>query len=119
MVRSLRTSLKQEGIDVMGTSDRIQLARLLRQGRYELAVVDSLTSIAELSCDFYGAHVVLAVRKGQADWSAAQERDIYGYISVDAGASELAARLRAIARRARLRDGDSGIYSFPPFLRHA
>lgn len=100
-MRRLAASLAKEEIEVVST---IQAPR---QGRFDLAVVESSVEGAETVCrnikQLWGIPVVLMVKGEQADWERLQSLDSDAYIPEGIGATELAARLRAVVRRRRNR----------------
>jgi len=102
MVRSLTTSLAEERIKVVGTSNGGEAIALLKQHRFDIAVVDSLVKEAELACrcirDCWHIPVVLMGSLRLADWERLQSLGVDGYISEPAGAAEVAARLRSVMR---------------------
>ena len=97
IIRRLSASLAKEEIEI------VPAMLVPKQGRFDLAVVDSSVEGAETVCrnikQLWGIPVVLMVRGRQADWERLQSLDIDAYIPEEIGATELAARLRAVVRR--------------------
>ena len=102
MVRRLTTPLAREGIEVVGFSKVPEAVALLRQERFDLAMVDSQIEEAGLVCHCISKlgciPVVLVIRRTQADWRKLQSLDADGFIPDWAGQTELAARLRSVVR---------------------
>ena len=97
IIQRLSTSLAKEEIEVVSTT------RVPGQERFDLAIVDSSVERAETICrnikQLWGIPVVLMITGGQADWERLQSLDSDAYIPGEIGATELAARLRAVVRR--------------------
>ncbi len=103
MTRRLTASLTGDGIEVVGLSEMRDAVALLKQERFDLAVVDSLIGeagafchcVSELGC----VPVAVMIREAQGDWRKLRSLDADGFIPDWVGRAELAARLRAIVRR--------------------
>ena len=103
MIQRLTASLVGEGIDVVGTSDRLEMMALLNRERFDIAMVSSLAGETEASCrcirGLWGIPVVSVVEEEETDWERLQRLDPDGYIKDELGGTEVAARLRAVVRR--------------------
>ena len=103
MIRRLTASLAGDGTEVLGLSEMREAVALLKQERFDLAVVDSLIGeagafchcVSELGC----VPVAVMIREAQVDWRKLRPLDADGFIPDWVGRAELAARLRAIVRR--------------------
>jgi len=102
MIRSLIASLAEERMKVGGTSNGGEAIALLKQHRFDIAVVDSLVKEAEPACryvrDCWHIPVVLMGNLRLAYWERLQSLGVDGYISEPVGAAEVAARLRSVVR---------------------
>jgi len=104
VTRRLTTSLAEEGIRVISASDGLDgMMALLKQGEFDLAVVDSLAEEAEAACrrinELRAIPLVLVVGKRETDWERLQSLGADGYVPENTGKAQLAARLRAVVRR--------------------
>jgi len=103
MVERLSRSLERQGFELVHLSETQQFVGQLRQKRCDLLLVDGLVKDADIVCRLITklreVPVILMVDKKQADWGKLQSLDIHGYIPSGVRGTELAARLRAIARR--------------------
>lgn len=103
MARRLTASLVNDEIEVVDPSEMREAVALLKQGRFDLAIVDSLIGeagafchcVSELGC----VPVAVMIREAQVDWRKLRPLDADGFIPDWVGRAELAARLRAIVRR--------------------
>lgn len=104
MIKKLSVFLAREGIEMVGTSDRVdKMITLPEQGGFDLAIVDSQAETTEAAChhikEIWDMPVVLIVNRRQADWERLQSLDADGYLAEEAENGELVARLRAMLRR--------------------
>lgn len=103
MIRNLTNSLAREGIEVMGTTDRLEMMDLLERGGFDLAMINISVERVEAICRrikrLRRIPVVLVVGNKQANWERLQSLDTDGYISEGLRPIEMAARLRAVVRR--------------------
>ena len=108
-VQRLTTSLAGKGVELVSLCETVEAITLLKQERFDLALVDSLVEEAETICRGIKGlgciPVALIVNKKRADWGRLQSLGIDGYIPHEANGAELAARLQAIARRYSLNRG--------------
>ena len=92
-----------EGVELIELSEALDTITLVRQGKYDLVVVDGLAQGADTICNILGQTgnipVVLLLGRTKADWSKLQSLSVSGYVRREAEGAELAARLKAIARR--------------------
>lgn len=103
MTRRLTASLPDDGIEVVGLSEMQEAVALLKQEKFDLAIVDSLIVEAGMFCRYISelghVPVALVIREAQADWMKLQSLDADGFIPDWVGRAELTARLKAIVRR--------------------
>ena len=103
IARRLIASLAEEGIELVRLSELTEAITLVKRERFDLALVDSLGEEAETVCRCIGelgcVPVVLMVDRTRADWARLQSLGIHGYLPRGANGAELAARMRAVARR--------------------
>jgi DNA-binding NarL/FixJ family response regulator len=101
LIQGFIDSLVGEEIEVVGSSDKLEAAALLKQQNFDLAVVDSPAEdedpwhfVSQLS----DIPVMLMVEE-EANWDKLEQLDVDGYISEKAPGPLLAALLRAVVRR--------------------
>lgn len=99
MIKKLSVFLAREGIEMVGTSDRLdKMITLPEQGGFDLAIVDSQAACHHIK-EIWDMPVVLIVNRRQANWERLQSLDADGYLAEEAENGELVARLRAMLRR--------------------
>lgn len=102
MIRRLIASLAGEGIEVVGLAEMGEAVALLKQERFDLAIVDSLIGEVGMFCHYISklgrVPVALMIREA-GDWTKLQSLDADGFIPDWVGQAEMTARLRAIVRR--------------------
>ena len=99
MIKKLSVFLAREGIEMVGTSDRLdKMITLPEQGGFDLAIVDSQAACHHIK-EIWDMPVVLIVNRRQANWERLQSLDADGYLAEEAESGELVARLRAMLRR--------------------
>jgi len=93
----------REAVELIELSEALDTITLVRHGKYDLVVVDSLAQGVEVICNSLGKTsnipVVLLLGRTRMDWSKLKSLPVSGYIHWEATGAELAARLKAIARR--------------------
>ena len=103
MTRRLTASLSRDGVEVVGLSEMQEAVALLKQERFDLAIVDGLIGEAGTFCrcisELGRVPVALILREVQVDWRKLQSLDADGFIPDWVGRAEMTARLRAIVRR--------------------
>lgn len=99
MIKKLSVFLVREGIEMVGTSDRLdKMITLPEAGGFDLAIVDSQAACHHIK-EIWDMPVVLIVNRRQANWERLQSLDADGYLAEEAENGELVARLRAMLRR--------------------
>ena len=96
--------LCEEGISVMSVSDGFaDMIDLLEPEKIYLAIIDSHAEQAEVAyyqiSKFGIIPIVFLIRDRSEDWKRMQWLDVYGFLPVQTGDRELAARLKTILRR--------------------
>ena len=100
-VQAFIDSLVGEEIEVVGSSDELQTIALLKQQKFDLAVVDSPMEdggIWRFISQFPSIPVMLVTEK-EADWERLGQLEVDGYIPKEASPSILTSLLRAVVRR--------------------
>jgi len=108
--------LGREGIEVMGTPERIeQMLPLRERDGFDLALLDSRAENAETAwqCmrELWDVPLVLMVGKGPLDWRRLQSLGADAYLPDAANNGEFIARLKAILRRLSLARGAAKVQS--------
>ena len=105
ITRSLILALVGSEFELVCPPDLVEVITLLKQGKFDLVVVDSLAKGVETTChrirEIGSVPIVLMVGQEQPDWKKMQSLDINGYIPRGVNGAELVARLRAVLRRFR------------------
>jgi DNA-binding response OmpR family regulator len=101
IIQGFIDSLVGEEIEVVGSSDELEAAALLKQQRFDLAVVDSpaddkdpwhfVSQISDIP--------VMLIVEEEANWDRLEQLEVDGYIPDKAPGPLLAALLRAVVRR--------------------
>jgi len=103
ITRSLILALAGSEFELVCPSDLLEVTTLLKQGKFDLVVVDSLAKGVETTCrrirEVGSVPIVLMVGQERPDWKEMQSLDINGYIPQGVNGTELVARLRAVLRR--------------------
>ena len=101
IIQGFIDSLVGEEIEVVGSSDKLEAVALLKQQKFDLAVVDSPMEdedswrfVSQLS----DIPVMLIVEE-ETNWERLERLEVDGYIPEKAPRSVLAALLRAVVRR--------------------
>jgi len=96
-------SLVKEGISVASAADGIAAVNMLRQEKFDVALVDSLADGVGVACccisKLFKIPVMLLVSESDVDWKRLQLLEPHGYIYEGTGGAEMAARLWAVMRR--------------------
>jgi len=102
----LSQSLGKEGIELVSPSETHEAIALLKHESFDLVVVDTSVKEADEICrrieELECIPVALLVDKKRADWRRLDSLHSNGYICRNTKGAELAARLRAVARRGQL-----------------
>ena len=103
IIHKLSLCLSSANIEARYYSDQSKLIDLVRQEKFDIAVVDSAEQKAKVTCKlirkFQGIPIALIVCREQVDWYKCQLLDPDGYIFDADKKSILIAHLRAIVRR--------------------
>ena len=103
ITRRLILALVGSEFELVCPSDLVEVITLLKQGKFDLVVVDSLAKGVETTCrrirEVGSVPIVLMVGQERPDWKEMQSLDINGYIPRGVNEAELVARLRAVLRR--------------------
>ena len=103
ITRRLILALVGSEFELVCPSDLVEVITLLKQGKFDLVVVDSLAKGVETTCrrirEVGSVPIVLMINQKQPDWKEMQSLDINGYIPRGVNGVELVARLRAVSRR--------------------
>ena len=111
LIQGFIDSLVDEEIEVVGSSDKLETAALLKQQKFDLAVVDSPAEDEDpwhfVSRHFVSWHFVsqlsdipvMLIVEEEANWDRLEQLEVDGYISEKAPGPLLAALLRAVVRR--------------------
>ena len=101
IIQGFIDSLVDEEIEVVGSSDKLEAAALLKQQNFDLAVVDSpvgdedpwhfVSQISDIP--------VMLIVEEEANWDRLEQLEVDGYISEKAPGPLLAALLRTVVRR--------------------
>ena len=111
LIQGFIDSLVGEEIEVVGSSDKLEAAALLKQQNFDLAVVDSPAEDEDpwhfVNRHFASWHFVsqlsdipvMLIVEEEANWDRLEQLEVDGYISERAPGPLLAALLRAVVRR--------------------
>jgi len=103
ITRSLIPALVGSEFELVCPPDLVEVITLLKQGKFDLVVVDSLVKGVETTCrrirEVGSVPIVLMVGQERPDWKEMQSLDINGYIPQGVNGAELVARIRAVLRR--------------------
>ena len=111
LIQGFIDSLVGEEIEVVGSSNKLEAAALLKQQNFDLAVVDSPAEDEDpwhfVSRHFASWHFVsqlsdipvMLIVEEEANWDRLEQLEVDGYISEKAPGPLLAALLRAVVHR--------------------
>jgi len=103
ITRSLIPALVGSEFELVCPPDLVEVITLLKQGKFDLVVVDSLAKGVETTCrrirEVGNVPIVLMIGQERPDWKEMQSLDINGYIPQGVNGAELVARIRAVLRR--------------------
>lgn len=112
MVAELTDLLREcDEMELVSFNQVGEAVAVLRQEKFDVSIVDSLTRDVEMLCRQINAlrNILLVVMlRGGVDWKRLQSLNADGFIPPGAGRSELAARLKAVLRRRAPRNGEAG-----------
>lgn len=105
-VRRLTECVTDAGMDLVSFTEFPEALVILKQEKFDLAVIDSqhnearlaIQSIAQLGC----APVALLIRENETNWKNLRSWDVDGFVPEESGKVEFVARIKAISRRASL-----------------
>lgn len=102
VIQGFIDSLVGEDIEVVGSSDKLQAVALLKQQKFDLAVVDSPVEEDEEAWRFISQFPnipVMLIVGEEANWETLEQLKVDGYISEEGPRPILAPLLRAVVRR--------------------
>jgi DNA-binding response OmpR family regulator len=103
ITRRLASSLACGGVDLVCQSEVPQAIDLLKQEKFDLALIDGYMNNIENTCYRISwlcrTSVALIIKGPQTDWSKFRSVNVDGFISEESEPIEILAQLQAIARR--------------------
>jgi DNA-binding response OmpR family regulator len=103
MLRRLISQVDKDEISITGCIKASEAIAKMNTEQFSLIIVDYAVADAEQFCRdvVNNTHIplVVMIQKKYTDWKAMRKIEVDGYIPDDTGSDELAARIRAYARR--------------------
>ena len=103
LTRRLIFALAGSDFELVCPSEVPEVVTLLKQGKFDLVVVDSSAEGIDMTCrrirEAGSVPIVLMIGQKRADWKRMQSIDVDGYIPQRVNGTELVARLKAVVRR--------------------
>jgi len=105
MAQRLYRAFEKEDINIISSRDVPSISESIETNKSDLVIVDSTIAGAEeichRICNLEFVPVVLMVNEAEISWKTIGNLNIDGFISTDAGDTEILARINAIYRRSK------------------